>query len=149
MKVQDLMTKSPACATPDQTLRDAATIMKQHDCGSLPVLDAKGRLIGVVTDRDMVVRAIATGRGSDTTVRDVMTKDPACCASDDDVELVQRIMSEKQVRRVPVVDKDGKTVGIVSQADLARAADGRGAVSERDLANVVESVSKEAIGTRH
>ncbi len=142
MKVSELMTGSPACATPDQTLRDVASMMKQHDCGCVPVQDGvSGKLIGVVTDRDIVMRAVATGRGSETSVRDVMSKDPACCGADDDVEKVQKIMAEKQVRRVPVIDANGKAVGIVAQADLARAANGHGKVSDRDLAKVVESVS--------
>jgi CBS domain-containing protein len=137
------MTKSPACATPDQSLRDVAKLMKQHDCGCVPVQDsASGKLVGVVTDRDIVVRAVGSGRGPDTTVRDVMTKDPACCKADDDIDAVERIMSSRQVRRVPVVDQAGKTVGIVAQADLARAADGKGNVSDREIANVVGSVSK-------
>ena len=140
MKVKDLMTKSPVCTTPEQSLQDAARLMKQNDCGSLPVQDASGRLLGMVTDRDIVVRAVAEGRNSDCTVKDVMTKDPATVGPDDDLAKVEKLMADRQVRRVPVVDGSGKAVGMVAQADLARASNSH--VSSSDLAKVVEQVSK-------
>jgi len=145
VKVSELMTQNPVTVRPDQSLRDVALLMRQNDCGCVPVRDTgDGRLIGVVTDRDIVTRAIAAGRNGETTIRDVMTKDPACCGPDDSIDRVEAIMSERQVRRVPVIDGKGRIVGIVAQADLARAANGSGsdAVSEHDLANVVECVSQ-------
>ena len=140
MKVKELMTKTPTCISPEQPLREAARLMKQNDCGSLPVQDASGRLLGMITDRDIVVRAVAEGRNGDCTVKDVMTKDPATVGPDDDVSRVEQIMAERQVRRVPVVDGSGKAVGVVAQADLARASDRN--VSSADLAKVVEQVSR-------
>jgi len=144
MKVKELMTKNPACVTPEQTVQDAARAMEQADCGLLPVVESSngGRLIGVVTDRDIALRAVAAGKGPSARVADVMSANPRCCKPDDDVELVQRVMAEMKVRRVPVVDNDGHGVGIVSQADLALAADQRREISDQDVAHVVESVSK-------
>jgi len=143
VKVSELMTQNPVSVRPDQTLRDVALLMRQHDCGCLPVNDGNGgQVVGVVTDRDIVTRAIAAGRNGDSTVQDVMTRDVACCGPDDDIDSVERIMSERQVRRVPIVDRQGRLVGIVAQADLARATNGEGTISEKDLAEVVESVSQ-------
>lgn len=145
MRVSELMTRNPAQARPDQTLRDAALMMKQHDCGCLPVEDPTSHsLVGVVTDRDIVMRAIADGHGVDTKVREVMSQRPACCAPDDDVNDLERIMADRQVRRVPVVDRNGRVVGMVAQADLARAANGHGDLTERDVAKVLEKVSEPA-----
>jgi CBS domain-containing protein len=137
------MTRNPVQARPEQTLRDVAALMQQHDCGCVPVEDPSShRCVGVVTDRDIVTRAIAAGRGADTRVQDVMSKDPSCCSANDDVERIEQIMSDKQVRRVPVVDNDGRVIGMVAQADLARAADGRGDLTEHEVAQVLERVSE-------
>ncbi|MGQ0540157.1 MAG: CBS domain-containing protein, partial [Gemmatimonadaceae bacterium] len=123
MKAQDLMTMSPACVTPNDEARRAAQLMRQHDCGCLPVVDATDnhRVIGVVTDRDIALRAVGEGKGGETRVADIMSHDPQCCLPADDVSAVERVMADRQVRRVVVVDDDGYCVGIVAQADLARA----------------------------
>lgn len=144
MKVSELMTKNPTCVTPEQTVQEAAERMQQADCGLLPVVESAngGRLVGVVTDRDIAVRGVGQGRGPDARVKDVMSANPSCCKADDDIELVQRVMSEQKVRRVPVVDAHGHGVGIVSQADLALAADQRREITDQDVARMVESVSK-------
>lgn len=153
MKVSELMTSSPATVCPEHSLRDAALMMKQHDCGCLPVQDAKnGKLVGVITDRDIVVRAVADG-GSDKKVSEVMSKQVHTCRPEDDIDLVERVMAEHQVRRVPVVDGNGKAVGIVAQADIARAANGNsngnGSVSQGDVARVVEGVSQPGGHSHH
>jgi len=140
MHASDIMTSDPSCCSPNDSLRDVAQMMRDIDCGSVPIVE-NGRIIGIVTDRDLVVRALASGRGADTKVRDVITSDPRCCSTDDDVRDVELIMSENQVRRVPVVDADGYCVGIVSQADLALAALDGQQVSEREVAVVVERIS--------
>jgi CBS domain-containing protein len=144
MKVSELMTKDPACVTPEQTVQEAAEKMRQADCGLLPVIEGAngGRLVGVVTDRDIAVRAIGKGRGPDARVKDVMSANPSCCKADDDIEMVRRVMIEQKVRRVPVVDAAGHGIGIVSQADLALAADQRREVTDRDVAKVLEGVSQ-------
>lgn len=146
MRVNELMTKNPACVSPQQTIQDAAAEMERCDCGCLPVVEqgAGGRLVGVVTDRDIAMRAVGKGRDATTKVADVMTASPKCCCDDDDIGLVQRIMAEQQVRRVPVVDHAGHAVGMISQADIARAAESR-ALDEHDVAHLVEKVSQPTV----
>lgn len=141
MKAQDIMTESPACCTPDDSVQEAARLMQEHDCGCLPVVEDQEsrRVIGVVTDRDLACRCLAEGKGADTKVAEVMSTDPSCCAPDTDVEEVERIMAERQVRRVPVVDAQGCCVGMVAQADLARQ---ERAVSDREVGRVVERISE-------
>jgi CBS domain-containing protein len=140
MKAMELMTASPCCASTTDTLADVARQMRDHDCGSVPVID-HGSIVGIVTDRDLAIRALADGLGADTKVVEVMTTSPACCSGDADVRDVERLMSDRQVRRVPVVDADNRVVGIISQADLARAAF-RARVSDREVAIVVEAISE-------
>jgi predicted transcriptional regulator len=117
--------------------------MRENDCGCTPVVDdlRTRRLIGVVTDRDLAVRALADGKGPETLVREVMSEEASCCTTEDDVREVEQVMVERQVRRVPIVDGAGACVGIVAQADLARNSGGR-ALSKRDLARVVERLSE-------
>jgi CBS domain-containing protein len=143
MEVQEIMTRDPACCTPDHTVRDVARLMQEHDCGCIPVVvDARlRRLVGVVTDRDLACRCLAAGLGPETTVAEVMSVSPSCCAPDDDVQFVERIMEERQVRRVPVIDGRGSCVGMVSQADVVRAAERSAQVSDREVARMVERVS--------
>jgi len=140
MKASDIMTSDPCTCSPSDSLQDVAKSMRDHDCGAVPVID-NGRVIGIVTDRDLAVRALADGMRPDTKVGDVITRDPRCCSADDDLREVEQIMTELQVRRVPVVDSDGCCVGMVSQADLARAASDGQRVSEREVAIVVERIS--------
>ena len=143
MKARELMTVEPACCTPDQTVHEAAQLMRDNDCGCVPVVeDSKtNRIIGLVTDRDITCRCIAEGKGPDTLVREAMSRDPKCCGPDDDVDTVERIMAEAQVRRVPVVDDRGCCVGIIAQADLAL---NERAASDRDVGRVVEQISTPA-----
>lgn len=150
MQAQEIMTANPACCTQDDTTRKAAELMQQHDCGCLPVVDDSEtrHVLGVVTDRDIATRAVAAGKGPETKVRDVMSTQPSCCGIEDELDEVERIMSERQVRRVPVVDAHGCCVGMVSQADLARAAQRSGDVSEREVARVVERISEEGSSPR-
>ena len=140
MKAQELMTKVPTCCTPESTLREAAQLMQEHDCGCIPVVE-KGtmRLVGVVTDRDIACRGVAEGKGPKAAIKEVMTSDPRCCHPEDDVAAVEQIMMQAQVRRVPVVDARGDCVGMIAQADLAL---NDSAVSESDLGRVVERISE-------
>lgn len=141
MKAGDIMSPSPCCCSPNDSLQDVARAMRDNDCGSVPVVN-DGCLVGIVTDRDLAVRALAYGKAADAKVSDVLTKDPCCCSADDDLRDGEKIMADNQVRRVPVVDADGCCIGIMSQADLARSAfDGR-SVSEHEVAIVVERVSE-------
>jgi signal-transduction protein with cAMP-binding, CBS, and nucleotidyltransferase domain len=99
-------------------------------------------VVGVVTDRDLAVRGLARSKGLDTPVRELMTSDPCCCSPDAGVEDVERLMADRQVRRVVVADADGCCLGIIAQADLARAAERGGDVTDRELAVVVEAISE-------
>jgi CBS domain-containing protein len=141
MEAHEIMTRDPACCTPDQTVQDAARLMQDHDCGCIPVVDDTGRLVGVITDRDLACRCLAAGLGPDTSVAEVMSLSPSCCEPDDDLQYVERIMEERQVRRVPVVGRQGECVGMVSQADVVRAADRSAQASDREVARLVERVS--------
>jgi CBS domain-containing protein len=144
MKANDLMTKRPACVTATDTIQRAAQLMEEHDCGCIPVVESSSspRVVGVITDRDIAVRAVAKGRSGDSMVRDLMTSDVASCTQDSEVGQVASVMADRQIRRVVILDADGGCVGIVAQADLARAADSQGAVSEREVARVVERISE-------
>jgi CBS domain-containing protein len=114
--------------------------MRDNDCGSLPVVesDSNRRLLGIVTDRDLAIRGLAEGRGPDTRVREIMTEGPTTTAPDDEVEIVREVMVAQQVRRVPVIDEDGRVLGIVAQADMARE---EGAASAQEIGRIVEAIS--------
>lgn len=142
MKARDIMTSNPACVTPETSLQNAARLMEQHDCGALPVVEeGTQRLLGVVTDRDITIRAVASGKPADTLVREVMSSRPRSCKVDSSLDDVERMMAEEQIRRVPIVDEQNRVVGVVAQADLARQ---RQAVGERDFAEVIERISEPA-----
>ncbi len=128
MKISELMTKNPCTVTPDTPVSEAARLMKEEDVGIIPVVErvggaeTRGRLVGVVTDRDIAVRVVAEGRATDAPVRDVMSGGVKTANPDDDSESVMSLMGREQVRRIPVVDERGSLVGVVSQADFARKA---------------------------
>ena len=119
MKIRDVMTRTAQLTSPDDTLRHAAQMMKECDCGVLPVAEGD-RLVGMITDRDIAVRGIADGKGPDTKVRDAMTDEVMYCFDDDGIQQVCQNMAEIQVRRLPVVSRDKRLVGIVSLSDLAK-----------------------------
>jgi CBS domain-containing protein len=140
MKVKEIMTRDPACVAPDATLGEVATLMKQEDCGSIPVA-RDGKLVGIVTDRDIVVRGIAAGKDARTTkVSEVMSADPVCIGPDDDVREAERVMADRQIRRLPVVD-DGKLSGIVVLGQIARRER-----SEERVGETLESISQPTSG---
>jgi CBS domain-containing protein len=118
MKIKEAMTVDVKIASPDQTLADAARMMAECDTGALPVGE-DDRLVGMITDRDMVIRALAKDLGPDTPLRDVMSKEVLYCFQDEDVEHVAANMGEQQIRRLPVLDREKRLVGIVSIGDLA------------------------------
>jgi CBS domain-containing protein len=118
MQVSDVMTPGVQFIHPEQTIREAASIMAEHDIGALPVGE-NNRLVGMVTDRDIVIRGIAGGKGPDAKVRDVMSPDIKYCYEDEKVDHVAHNMGEIQVRRLPVMDRDKRLVGIVAMADVA------------------------------
>jgi CBS domain-containing protein len=144
MKVRDIMTERPAICSVDDTIEQAARLMEQNDCGCIPVVEGRDQnLVGVVTDRDITLRATGRGHSLNTRVRDVMTASPHCCKADDDVQQLERIMSEQQVRRIPVIDHTGRCcIGMVAQADLARAAERTSEVTDAEVGRVVERISE-------
>jgi CBS domain-containing protein len=141
VRVSDIMTPNPACCTPDSTAREAAILMKEHDCGSIPVVENtnSNRLVGTVTDRDLTIRGLAAGKGPETPVGELMTDAPITSAPEDEIEVVREVMVAQMVRRVPVVDENGAIVGIVAQADIARE---EGAASDREVGRIVEAISQ-------
>lgn len=147
MKANELMTPQPACCTPADSIQDAARQMESYNVGSLPVVEGgdNTRIVGIVTDRDIAVRAVAAGR-FEARVSDVMSPNPSTVREDDDVGMVAKLMAEQQVRRIPVVNAKGAVVGMIAQADLALR---DGPIGDREVGQVVERISEpEGAGTR-
>jgi CBS domain-containing protein len=127
MKIAECMSSDVQVVQPDQPIREAAQFMLRADAGSMPVCDGD-RLVGMITDRDIAVRAVAEGRGPDTPVRDAMTDHIDFCFDDDEVEEVAVKMSDAQVRRFPVISREDKRlVGIISLGDISRSDKGEAA----------------------
>jgi CBS domain-containing protein len=124
MRVSEAMTREVRIATPGQSIRDVARLMKDLDAGAVPVGE-NDRLVGMITDRDIAIRAVALGKGPDTPVREVMSEDVKYCYDDEDLEHVARNMGDIQVRRLPVVNRDKRLVGIVSLGDVSQKEDSR------------------------
>jgi CBS domain-containing protein len=137
MKVSQILTPNPQCITPDTSLTAAAREMRALDVGMLPICDG-GRLVGTLTDRDITVRATATGANPNTTpVRDAMTQEVIYCFDDEEVEEAAQIMEARQIRRLPVLTRQKRLIGILSLGDLA-------VRTQRDVlaAEVLERVSE-------
>jgi CBS domain-containing protein len=117
-QVKDVMSRGVKMVSPETTIREAARQMRDGDFGMLPVAE-NDRMIGAISDRDIAIRAVADDRGPETTVRDVMTGGIFWAYEDESVEEAARIMSERQVRRLPVVNRDKRLVGIVALGDFA------------------------------
>jgi CBS domain-containing protein len=118
MKVKDIMTSDVCLVDPNETIGTAAARMADLDVGVLPVGE-NDRLIGMISDRDIALRAVGAGRGAETRVRDIMTRDVKYCYDDREVEDVAENMAQQQLRRMPVLDRGKRLVGIVSLADIA------------------------------
>jgi CBS domain-containing protein len=135
--ITTVMTANPAACRADTPLRDVARMMVDHDCGQIPVVDAANQLVGVVTDRDITIRIVASGRDTGTaTAQDAMSTPARSVSSDTSLEDCTTLMEAEKIRRVPVVDAAGKLAGIVSIADIALA--GR----KEATAEVVKEVSE-------
>ena len=134
MQVAKIMTPDPDVARPQDTLREVAERMQSGDYGSMPVVE-EGRLIGVVTDRDIALRGVGQGLGPDAAASEVMTPDPVCVAPECDVEEAAAIMQDRQIRRLFVSDGD-RLVGVVSLGDVALEEDE--ALSGRTLEEISE-----------
>ena len=140
MKVKEIMTRNPAVCTPETSIQDVAHTMVGRDCGATPVVRSEsGSLIGIITDRDIVVRAVAEGRNPlSLTASACMTSPAISIGEDASVDDCTELMEAKQIRRVPVVDAAGALVGIVAQADIARCS------SRKDAGELVRDVSAPA-----
>jgi CBS domain-containing protein len=139
MQVQEIMTNSPAFCTPDMDLQQAAKMMKQCDCGAMPVVEDEQskRLVGIITDRDIICRSVAEGYSPFAAlVADHMTSPVYAVTPDMDLDDCIRVMETHQVRRLPVRDRGGRCCGMVAQADIARWA------PERDTAEMVKELSQ-------
>lgn len=135
-KIREVMTRDVEVINPNDTLRDAAEKMRSLNVGPLPVCDGQ-RVLGMITDRDIVVRAIAVGKDPNSTqVSDVMSSGIEYCFDDDDTENILERMRDKQIRRMIVVDRNKKLVGIVALGDLA------GEVSEHKVGEALEGISE-------
>ena len=140
MRVSEAMTRDVRVATPGQSIREVAKTMAEIDAGAMPVGE-NDRLIGMITDRDIAIRAVAQGKGPDTPVREVMsTEQILYCYDDEDLDHVAKNMADVQVRRLPVVNRDKRLVGIVSLGDVAQK-------ERRAGGNAVSGVSQR--GGRH
>jgi CBS domain-containing protein len=136
MQVRDVMSPDPRVAAPSDTIRQAARTMAEIDSGFLPVGE-NDRLVGAVTDRDIAIRGVAEGLGPDAKVADVMTEEVRYCFDDEDVTDVARNMGDLQIRRLPVVNRDKRLVGIVSLGDIAIEPE-----TDEDAADALSAVSR-------
>jgi CBS domain-containing protein len=141
-KVREVMTDRPRCVTPETPISEAARLMRSEDVGALPILDGE-QLAGVVTDRDIVIRAIAEGKDPrGMPVREVASRELVKVNADEELSSALQLMASQQVRRLPVVDDDGRLVGILAQADVAVEA------KEKAVGGMVEEISKSPTGPR-
>jgi CBS domain-containing protein len=118
MKVREAMTRDVRLVKPDQPISEAARLMAELDIGALPV-EENDRLVGMITDRDIAVRAVAAGRGPDTAVREIMSREIKYCFEDQSIDEVTQNMGELRIRRLPVLTRDKRLIGILSLGDLA------------------------------
>ena len=135
---RDVMTRDPACCTPNTTLDEVAKLMAQNDCGEIPVVDVGDTVVGVVTDRDIVCRVVAEGKNPIAYTAETCMSQPAVTVhADAPIDEVVSTMEKHQIRRVPVVDEQDCCVGIISQADVAWKR------PEREVAELVREVSRD------
>ena len=149
MHAGDVMTRGVATVHPDDSIQYAARMMGDCDCGAIPVVDWQGRMVGMLTDRDITIRLVANGENPERArVSDCMTDETFACHVDDPLENCMRTMSRHQVRRLPIVDDRDRVVGIVSQADIAQhAAENHGRGERRAVSNVVCAISEPTPGS--
>ena len=134
--VRDLMTENPRSISGEQPVTEAAQIMRDEDAGLVPVVEGD-RLVGTLTDRDIAIRVVAEGKDpQSTTVREVASTDLVTVDPQQELSEALRLMAQHQVRRLPVVEEDGRLVGIVAQADVAKHAD------EERVGEVFEQISQ-------
>ncbi len=141
MKVSEIMTRNPMSCAASSSVKTAAELMLLKDTGFLPVTEGAfdHKVVGVVTDRDLCMAVFGQGRdAARVSIRECMSRDPACCRADDDVEKVIRLMAKRQVRRIPVVDEKGNLKGIVAISDLIH----HHAIAPADLYDLMEKICR-------
>jgi len=137
MRVSEVMTRGCEAVRMDDNLQNAAQRMRDQDIGALFINDESGQVTGIITDRDIAVRAIAAGADASSRIADFMSRDVISCYEDDDLEAAANIMEEQQIRRLLVCDEKEHPVGMLAQADVARAL-GRAPVTGEMLRNISE-----------
>ena len=135
LRCSEIMTRNVKTAAAGSSLGDVAAIMRDGDMGAVPVVDG-GKLVGIVTDRDIVIRGVAEGAGPETPISNVMTRDLFSVTPDNFVFEAIRLMGDKQVRRLPVIDSNGELKGIIAMADVALETE-----DEREIAETLEEIS--------
>jgi CBS domain-containing protein len=142
-KIAEVMTDRPRAITPETSIREAAHLMEEEDVGSLPVVDEEARLVGIVTDRDIAIRAVGRGlEPEETSVMDIASTEVYALTPDDDLDDALQMMARVQVRRLPIVVRENELVGMLAQADVARTS------KEKTTGEVVEAISKPPRGPR-
>lgn len=137
-RCREIMTRNVTTATRDMSVQAVAALMRDGDMGSLPVVE-DGKLVGIVTDRDIVVRAVAAGKNAATAIGEVMTTEIFAVRAEDFVFEAIRLMGDKQVRRIPVINENNELVGIIAIADVALETE-----DEREIAETLEEISSGA-----
>lgn len=135
MKIQEVMTRDVQVARPDESIQSVARRMSEGDFGFMPVCDGM-KIEGTVTDRDLTVRALAEGKSFETPVAAVMSRDVQWCRADEDAKDVLKLMGDRQIRRLPIVDDDNRLVGVVALGDLT------GKVRDKHTGDALEDISK-------
>jgi CBS domain-containing protein len=136
-KIAEVMTERPRAVTPQTSVREAARLMEEEDVGALPVVEEGARLVGIVTDRDVALRVVGRGLDPDATrVGEVASADLVALTPEHDLDEALRLMAHQQVRRLPIVVRENELVGMLAQADIARAG------KEKATGEVVESISR-------
>lgn len=143
MTCAEVMTPAPTCCLPQHTVVEAAELMKRENVGLIPVITEDGRtLLGVLTDRDIAINVVAAGRDpAGTAVTEAMTSNPVTCLGQESIETALQLMAKRQVRRIPIVERDGSIIGIVAQADVATRL-----ANAADTGHVVQAISEPSVG---
>ena len=134
-RCSDIMTRRVRIAAPDMSVREAATLMREGDMGAVPIVDG-GRLVGIITDRDIVIRVVAEGKEASTPIAEAMTTDLFTVKPEDFVFEAIRMMGNRQIRRIPVMSESGELAGIIAMADVALETE-----DEREIAETLEEIS--------
>jgi CBS domain-containing protein len=141
-KIAEVMTQRPRAITAETSIREAARLMEEEDVGSLPIVGEGTQLVGIVTDRDIAIRAVGRGLDPEKSVVDIASQELYALTPDDDLDKALEMMARAQVRRLPIVVRESELVGMVSQADIARTS------KDKTTGEVIEAISQPPRGPR-